>query len=125
MPAAVAVARARTPKVVLSAQLARDAGGRRIEISRIAHDLSAAAAVVGNVAKRAHIQPICAATATRQLQITARRATVLRQNSVGAVCVETSRRDVALFLPFRCNKVQQTAARGGTKRKSKIAGFYG
>ena len=54
----------------------------------------------------------------------ATRLTVLRQNSIGAVCVETSRWDVALFLPFRCNKVQQTAARGGTKRKSKIAKFY-
>lgn len=32
--------------------------------------------------------------------------------------------DVALFLPFPCNKEQQTAASGGTKRRSEIAGFY-
>ena len=33
-------------------------------------------------------------------------------------------REVALFLPFRCTKARQTAASGGTKRRSKIAGFY-
>ena len=32
--------------------------------------------------------------------------------------------DVALFLPFRCNKERQTAASAGTKRRSKIGGFY-
>lgn len=32
--------------------------------------------------------------------------------------------DVALFLRFRCNKEQQTAASAGTRRRSEIAGFY-
>jgi len=30
----------------------------------------------------------------------------------------------ALFLPFPCNKEQQTAANRGTKRRLKIAKFY-
>ena len=46
------------------------------------------------------------------------------KNPIGAFCVETFLRDVALFLPFRCTKERQTAASAGTKRRSKIAGFY-
>ena len=49
---------------------------------------------------------------------------VLRQNSIGAVCVDTFLPDVALFLPFRSNKERQTAASGDTKRRPKIAGFF-
>jgi hypothetical protein len=41
------------------------------------------------------------------------------------ICVEIFLRDVALFLPFGCNKDRQTAASGGTKRRSEIGGFYG
>jgi hypothetical protein len=39
------------------------------------------------------------------------------QTGMGAI-------NVALFLAFGCNKQQQTAASGGTKRSSKIVGFY-
>jgi hypothetical protein len=39
------------------------------------------------------------------------------------LCVETFLRDVALFLPFGCNKTRQTYAKSGTKRKSKTARF--
>jgi hypothetical protein len=47
---------------------------------------------------------------------------VLRQNSIGAIlCGEPP--GVALFLPFGCTKAQQTAAGGGTRRRSKISGF--
>ena len=34
-------------------------------------------------------------------------------------------RNVALFLPFRCIKERQMAARAGTRRRSKIVGVYG
>jgi hypothetical protein len=33
--------------------------------------------------------------------------------------------DVALFLPFGCNKKRQIASSPGTKRRSKIARFHG
>ena len=49
---------------------------------------------------------------------------VLRQHSVGAIWLDASSENVALFLPFGCNKDQQLAAKSGTRRRSKIAGFY-
>ena len=47
---------------------------------------------------------------------------VLRQHSIGVAWREAFPfQEVALLLPFQCNKEKQTAASAGTKRRSKIA----
>jgi len=43
---------------------------------------------------------------------------VLRQNSIGAICVKTFLRGVALFLPFLCN--QGAANRSKQRHKAKV-----
>ena len=63
VPAAVFLSARRIAEVVLLAQLVGDAGGRRIEIARIADDLGAAAAVVGHVAQRHDVDAIVVQTA--------------------------------------------------------------
>src|SRR5262249_24576732 len=58
VPAPVAVSRAGIAEVVLLAQLVGNAVHGRIEIPRVAHNLRASAAVVGDLAQRDDVHPV-------------------------------------------------------------------
>jgi hypothetical protein len=60
VPLAVAMARARIPKRILSAQFVRNPRGCRIEIARAPHHFGAAAAVVGEIAERGSVDSLVA-----------------------------------------------------------------
>src|SRR2546427_570637 len=65
MPAAVFLPGRRIPEIVLLAQFVGDAARRGIEVARFTNDLGAAAAVVGHVAQRRHVDRIVAALPPR------------------------------------------------------------
>ena len=78
--------------------------------------------------RRTHILKAVPVQGSQERRQAARRSyrwcnPVLRQNSIGAIRVDTLLPDVALFLPFRSNNERQTAASGDTKRRSTIARF--
>ena len=52
-------------------------------------------------------------------QISRRQVTGIRH----IAAIAAAPQEVALFLPFACNKEQQTAASSGTKRRAEIAGL--
>src|SRR2546427_7397139 len=79
MPAAVFFPGRRIPEIVLLAQFVGDAARRRIEVARFTNDLGAAAAVVGHVAQRRHVDRIVAALPPRPAARLLRRRHRLRR----------------------------------------------
>src|SRR2546427_7205838 len=79
MPAAVFFPGRRIAEIVLLAQFVGDAARRRIEVARFTNDLGAAAAVVGHVAQRRHVDRIVAALPPRPAARLLRRRHRLRR----------------------------------------------
>jgi hypothetical protein len=55
------------------------------------------------------------------VKVRANEQAALRQISIGTICVDTFLPNVALFLPFPCNKARQMAASGGASEGRKSA----